>query len=190
MKLKPLLPFIILVCSLSSCKKDLPAIKKKVVDTYVAGWAENSTTGGDAAYWKNGKLIRLKSIAKYNFVKAIAVQDSDVYAVGNSYTDNIGEVISYWKNGKAIYVDTVHTAFIKDLAVNGKDVYILADKSIPGQTPTGLITRPALWKNNVPTSLPTENSYDSGSSQLLVKGNDVYVTGYLTNAQLVDVAVV
>ena len=190
MKFKLLFFFITFTYCFSSCKKDQPAVKKKVIDIYVAGWAENSLTGGDAAYWKNGKLVRLKSIAKYNFVKAIAVQDTDVYAVGNSYTSDKGEVISYWKNGKPIYLDTITNAFIEDLAVSGKDVYILTNKNIPAPTPTGLALQPVLWKNNVPITLPIEGSNYSGSEQLLVKGTDVYVTGYITNAQSVNVAVV
>src|SRR5205823_4548990 len=88
------------------------------------------------------------------------------------------------------YVDTIETVFIEDLAVSGNDVYILANRNIPGPTPTGFMLQPTIWKNNVPTSLPIGDSKDSGCSQLLIKNNDVYVTGYLTNSKSINVAVV
>lgn len=141
-------------------------------DVYVAGI---NTVG--AAYWKNGTLTQLPGKGSLNDCEACIVAiGSDVYIAGT-----INYEAGYWKNATPVQLSsgTSGNLRISCIAVNGADVYV-------GGT-TDLTSNIAYWKNNTVTVLP-QQSYGTGPSAMVVRGNDVYLAGNALGANGFEVA--
>ncbi len=79
-------------------------------------------------------------------------------------------LLLYWKNGKLVFsTDSYDFANAKpnDILVNGTDVYMVGYER----------QKAMLWKNGVPTALPTGTNTGVASSVKII-GSDVYIIGY------------
>lgn len=153
----------------------MPRLRKWIVsgtDVYVAGRAGNSTSTGQATYWKNGTSVNLaSSSSEISFAKSIAVAGSDVYVAvfqSNGFPDPSALII---KNG---VVTDLSGGFVASAAnavfLQGSDVYVAGRHGFYQAT---------YWKNNVVTNLPySEANCETGAFGIYVSGTDVYVSGF------------
>jgi hypothetical protein len=166
--------FIIILCSILSCKKDnSPASKREVqVDVYIASSVIARNGHFVVAYWKNGTMYKLTDSLSDSFASNILVNGTDVYVTGV----NGGKGATYWKNGQAVILST--SGETNAIAVSGNDVYVV------GSTTRGL----CYWKNGVITNIPGPTSYNPSTiNSIAVKDNNVYLVGgvYATNGNSV-----
>jgi hypothetical protein len=169
MKSNTLLIFF-LVLTIVSCKKDNKPTKPNVTDIYLAGAVNRR-----AAYWKNGELVKVDTVSTYSPLVSIAVQGEDVYTLALLSPKSYNFVC--WKNGKELYKgNPAEDAIPRKLIVSGKDVYILADVYT---TANGDGQRhPTVFKNGVKIKIIDAVLW-AGSTSMALKGNDIYVTGFI-----------
>jgi len=136
-------------------------------DLYVAGNVIDSPYQR-AVYWKNGLLVNIAPNS-YGFANDIIFSGSDFYIAGQLDRNNDSAVI--WKNGilQPPYAIGSNTRLVK-IAFNGLDLY--AAGIYGGQA--------AFYKNSAVTTLTNVNS---GTSAVTFKGNDVYITGAITDSK-------
>lgn len=151
-------------------------VNEIAADVYVAG-SEYVNGVETATYWKNGVAHHLVSSDFGAKARTIIVHDSDVYVlVEEGY-----RTIKYWKNDEEHLVHTQANgdAYARDMVItdNG-DVYIAG-----GSTENNIYTA-KYWKNGVITKLLHNNV--SGATGIAVNGNDVYVSGYSSDANTMD----
>ena len=96
----------------------------------------------------------------------------DIYTVGYVVmptTRTINMIATYWKNGVPTELsDTTFASDANAIAIGGKDVYIVGDRS-DGNGNHAVMC----WKNGNPTVLQN----GSGATAIAVNGADVYVAG-------------
>lgn len=137
---------------------------------YVAG-SEKSNKVDVAKYWKDGQAVVLGDGIKRSFAYSIVVLGSDVYVAGESD----GKAV-YWKNNTMnVLPDGVQA---NSIAVVGTDIYIAGNNRISINYESTYTVK--YWKNGVSADLETSNSVNNVSS-IFVKGEDVYVTGFIHN---------
>lgn len=201
-----LLPFFIIL--LAACSKTSPEdlVKKqteekekqeeqkteKEVDVYIAGYIKENYTPGSyqnitAAYWKNGKEVRLLGGGggSESYAESIIVSGNDVYVlgwvpVGWSYN------LVLWENGRANILTKINSPILypNSLFVHGNDVYVVA---FEGTTEIGY------WQNGNRVVL---KQYDYSSYNLphmaytaphyaaviaVSEKGDVYVAGHVNH---------
>jgi hypothetical protein len=139
-------------------------------DVYLAG---SVSVGGKrvASYWRNGNRVSLASDTDSSFAFAITTRNSDVHVVGQkgSHYAEKNYYATYWKNGVEVSL-TDHSedySVAKDIAIAGNDVYIV------GYVKKGNTKEAKIWKNGVPSTLPSGNTVSS----IFVFNDDIYVTG-------------
>jgi len=124
---------------------------------------------GTAVYWKNGALTTVATDAE---AEAITVSGNDVYLAGINYI-NRNYVAAYWKNNTLFSIgDTTLMATPTSIAVNGSDVYVVAQEYDTKSSYNSLV----LWKNGIKSSIYSNNS-GSAINTLAINGSDVYITG-------------
>ncbi|MEO3408364.1 hypothetical protein AAFN85_30900 [Mucilaginibacter sp. CAU 1740] len=176
MKPNTLLIFL-LVLTIVSCKKDNKPTKPKVTDIYLAGAVNRK-----AAYWKNGELVKVDTVNTYSPLISIAVQGDDVYTLGLLGTKGYNFIC--WKNGKELYKgDPDADAIPRKLIVSGNDVYILAD--VYATTNGEWRSHPTVFKNGIKIEV-IDGVLWAGSTSMALKGNDIYVTGFIQREGMRD----
>jgi hypothetical protein len=118
----------------------------------------------------------------------IVSSGSDIYCYGFTaisvpiYYEKV--YATYYKNKVPVYLGNVggpEQSVITSMCISGNDVYATGYTYIPdtiGLTP--IVQVPVYWKNGIKTILQS-NNYSSYTSSIAVKGNDVYVAGYIYN---------
>src|ERR1700741_2874551 len=114
-----------LAINLSSCKKEIvqhsmaPPIE---ADVYVAGFVGPQS---QAAYWKNGTLVKLEqNIAVISYARSIAVTSSGVYVSGGKEGANGNNAVLWFNGTTTVLSDPSVDADAMSLAVSGNDVYV------------------------------------------------------------------
>ncbi|GHV96725.1 hypothetical protein AGMMS50293_30450 [Spirochaetia bacterium] len=147
-------------------------------DIYVAG-SEKVGEKLKAAYWKNGKTVRLSS--SFSTANSIFVSDappatalfsifrvkpgkrSDVYVAGTE-----DHKACYWKNGVAVCLfNTYSEAY--SIFVSGSDVYVAGYETVDL-----IYTIATYWKNGAAVHL--SNSHSNAYS-IFVSGSNIYIAG-------------
>lgn len=137
-------------------------------DVYAAG-----THNIDPVYWKNEKLITLRSMPGNEYIADIAVDGSDVHTVVRRFPGpgNISEVgsILYSKNGGTLNTLSANgVAFA--IALNGDDVYVV------GTEWNGSNSVAKYWKNGTAVAL-SNKSANTVATAITVDRGDVYIAG-------------
>jgi hypothetical protein len=103
---------------------------------------------------------------------------TDVFVSGNVISSQQFSVATVWKNGKAIALaDTTANSYAYSITSSDTDVYISGYAN----------GSPCYWKNGKMVTLPGTYSLGVG---IAVSGSDVYVVGYSTTDQNLQVATV
>ena len=161
---------MVIMCTLTSCKKDFPPIFKGghshsgEPTVLVAGYESNGTHNV-ATYWVDGQEIKLSDGTQDASANSIVVSgNNDVYVAGS---DN-GAV--YWKNSSEIRLSGDNASSI---FVSGNDVYVTGSDGS---------NTAVYWKNGTEVSLEKNNVYGDfgafGVNSIFVSGNDVYAAGF------------
>ena len=140
-----------------------------VPKVYVVGAHSNNT----AALWIDGVQQDLpdggiSAVANDVYVTA----SGDIYVVGwdTSSTGTARAVL--WTNGELTYLsDGTKDVQAKSVAVYGSDIYVAGNE-------VGTSNTVYLWKNGVPTVLPSVANYAEVGSMAISENGDVYVAGY------------
>lgn len=179
----------IILFAIVSCEKvviDPTAIKNTKADIYISGSYKTATGFYIAAYWKNGKMVKLiNDSTTTSFGRNILVNGEDVYVTGNKPNSTTGLLQNvYWKNGVLTELSGLDgIVSIPTIAMIGSDVYVAGSSML--QVPQNSNSVAGYWKNGVPQMLQIatgDNNIDITS--ITVSGSDVYVCGgILTTAQ-------
>jgi hypothetical protein len=150
-------------------------------DVYAAG-----IHGPNAVYWRNGAEIYLShlDLVGSNYTnesaQSIYVSGANVFVVGSvAYVGALYTLGRYWKNGMDEFASLDHSNFediidANAVFVSGNNVYIAGIGINPYLTPR---LGAAYWTNGN-ESILAASGISSGTSDIYVKGNDVYVSGY------------
>ncbi|HWZ15232.1 MAG TPA: hypothetical protein VNW95_08325 [Mucilaginibacter sp.] len=175
MKAKSLLLIMAgLMLCFAACKKNnlSTIVPNKSVDVYVAGAVRTANNKSEAAYWKNGAIVKLVTDSlSFSSAYGIGVHGTDVYAVGYIATPDFSTSNAvYWKNGVAIKLDNVSNfSEANGIVFQGTDMYVVGsvyNNALQSSQAT-------LWKNGVPTVL----AGGSTASAIAITGTDVYIAG-------------
>jgi len=138
-------------------------------DIYIAGssylqgeeWERKDVS---AVYWKNGE--RHVMGAFYNV--GIEVKGNDIYSAGAMPYAYAKYRAIFWKNGIVTDLAPGQDAYVKDIYIQGNDVYVL------GQVKTTAWYAGTYWKNGIPVQLlPDTASFFPRS--IVAVNSDVYV---------------
>src|SRR6185295_13624828 len=139
-------------------------------DVFVTGNVQAGRSSGsfnDAAFWKNGSLLRLTHIGSSSTGNSITVFGPDVYIAGTCHSAAV-----YWKNGTEIVLDDDPFSFGTSMVVAGNAVTVAGYRLSPnGQTQVA-----KYWRNNIPVSL-TSNHNDASAHAISLGERGVYVAG-------------
>lgn len=130
-----------------------------------------------SAYWKNGTVVDLTSGIDFQTeATAIYVDGKDVYVSGYKRTTSGDfDKVGYWKNG--VFSELGTAAHADDIFVQNGIVYVAGDDQ----------GKLAYWKNGVVNHL-TAGTTSAKATGIVVKGNDVYVSGYENSSGGISVA--
>lgn len=140
-----------------------------VPKVYVVGAHSNNT----AALWIDGVQQDLpdggiSAVANDVYVTA----SGDIYVVGWDASSTGTARAVLWTNGELTYLsDGTKDVQAKSVAVYGSDVYVAGNE-------VGTSNTVYLWKNGIPTVLPSVASYAEVGSMAISENGDVYVAGY------------
>jgi hypothetical protein len=159
---------------------------------YVAGW-EDLGSGIFAKFWKNGVGTNLVTpiptnpSTTYSKATSIFVNGADVYVGGYQYFEdaNTSKMIAkIWKNGNPMTLtNTPGETIINAISISGTDVYSAGmTEGCLGSDGrgTGIAT---YWKNGTPVYLSDCTKQWGVAHTIFIKGTDVYVGGFIRNAQ-------
>ncbi|MFT4016437.1 MAG: hypothetical protein QM668_05695 [Agriterribacter sp.] len=141
-------------------------------DVYLCGQIkEKSDAAFLAAYWKNGKFVKLEN-QKASLASAIQITGSNIYVVGWARFPRESAMI--WKNGVATRLNSeAYKSYASGIKVVGNDVYV------SGYTLDSLGTGKALyWKNGVEYNL-TAPGVNGAATDIFIDGSDIYFSGDL-----------
>jgi hypothetical protein len=165
----------------TSCMKETVS-NKNSGDVYVMGRQAFPATNYPrvTTVWKNGIPIEVLDSANLFIGSYLVVSGSDMYVIG--WEEMTSDYV-YYKNGirNMINGGPSSSTLSLSMAVSGSDVYIAGLSDTLGSSDTLAST---YFKNGVPVymkySLSGTNTTSSGTvaaSQIVVQGNDVYLTG-------------
>jgi len=159
-----------LMLCFAACKKSNLAANKSV-DVYVAGSIVTANNKIEAAYWKNGTIVKLADSLSFSSTYGIGVLGTDVYVVGYISTPDFSTTNAvYWKNGVATKLDNVsNNSQANGIAFQGTDMYVVG--SVYNNALQSF--QATLWKNGVATVL----TGGSTANAIAISGTDVYVAG-------------
>ena len=163
---------MVMMCTLTSCKKDFPPIFKdggfppgKPI-VFVAGEEWNGSFYV-AKYWVDGQEVILSDGTGNAITSSIFVANKDVYVAGSD-NKNFGGAV-YWKNNSEIQLSVGGMA--SSIFVSGSDVYVAGTSRDSA----------VYWKNGTQFDLAKTNIYGNFGSatanSVFVSGNDMYVAG-------------
>ncbi|MBX2924382.1 MAG: hypothetical protein KF746_19425 [Chitinophagaceae bacterium] len=140
-------------------------------DVYVCGQVkEESDKAVLAAYWKNGKLIKLED-TKASFAGSIQVVGNNVYVAGWARFPRASAVI--WVNGIPTRLNSEdYYSYASGVSVVGNDVYV-SGWSVDSSGTTG---KALYWKNGVQYTL-TPPGVNGAATDVFIDGNDIYFSG-------------
>lgn len=176
---KPLLFAFFALAVFSSCTKKYNLTPPKTdttknqvhgFDVYVLGQcgvSQNVSVGG---YWKNGVFKALTDTNTGSYARSMTVSGSDVYVAGYYFLNgtNSSSTCAYWKNGTLYPMEDA--AVTSCVAVKGSDLYV-------GGASYNGVPKATYWKNGVKHVL--DYNFYSWISAIYIKGNDVYMVGWL-----------
>lgn len=166
-------------------------------NVYVGGYLYNTSGSNsyfNASLWKinNGAVtpIPLPTISGMTQSDAygVATVGTDVYTVGGVMNNSNGYA-AFWKNGGIPVLLSPASAWgkAKAITVSGNDIYVVGYEGSPnfGTTQTFRI-----WKNDAtnPVSFGSIASFAFDFTGIAVSGADIYISGYITNANNFRVA--
>ena len=130
-----------------------------------------------SAYWKNGTVVDLTTGTDYQSEPtAIFVDGKDVYVSGYKRpTSGDFDKVGYWKNG--VFTELGTAGHADDIFVQNGIVYVAGDDQ----------GKLAYWKNGVVNHL-TPGTTTARATGIVVKGNDIYVSGYQYSSGGISVA--
>lgn len=130
-----------------------------------------------SAYWKNGTVVDLTSGTDFQTdATAIFVDGKDVYVSGYKRpTSGDFDRVGYWKNG--VFTELGAAGHADDIIVQNGIVYVAGDDQ----------GKLAYWKSGVVNHL-TPGTTTAKATGIVVKGNDVYVSGYEYSSGGISVA--
>lgn len=176
--------FYFLSCCLiiSSCKKkeDPEAPDPNAVETvYLSGWSNGETFRERATLWTNGVPSYYTNGGHTSLIMSFVFNDTDIYACGGEYDDaNRHYKGMIWKNKNVITANTGERSIVhRSIAVSGANVYTAGETFIFNTN-----KRAALFSKNGTIHYLTDTMKMAGSTALALKGDDVYVAGWTTNA--------
>ncbi|MBP6730463.1 MAG: hypothetical protein KA149_00300 [Chitinophagales bacterium] len=138
-------------------------------DVYVTGFEDlNGSTA--AVYWKSGTPNYLTNGATAAQALDVWVSGTDVHVVGFE-SNGSKKVAMHWKNGVPYILSSGLTdCEANSICISGGDVYILLQETNAGNA--------RYLKNGVPTTLTDPSNAQLYANDIVVQGNDVYVSGY------------
>lgn len=161
-------------------------------NVYVAGF-EVFNSGLVAKFWKNGVGTNLVTpiptnpSTTYSKATSIFVNGTDVYVGGYQYFEDANSskmIAKIWKNGNPMTLtNTPGETIINAISISGTDVYSAGmTEGCLGSDGrgTGIAT---YWKNGVPVYLSDCTKQWGVAHTIYIKGTDVYVGGFIRNAQ-------
>jgi hypothetical protein len=172
-----LINILLTACSKSNSDSVVP----EQTNVYVFGDKES---GGDnlGGYWKNGVFTPIDGATGivYGYVSG-----NTLYAAGNYYNGGQQEYFGYWKNGSFTEFDSLRTSPVGylgatpiSISVSGGNIGVLAIKQI--DVDNAIAYLPVYWKNGVEIDF-TNGSAGVTANNIVVSGNDVYVSGNYHN---------
>jgi uncharacterized membrane protein len=142
-----------------------------ITDVYIAG-----DLGGRAQLWKNGVGTALSNVGGSTGMHVVVLN-------GNTYVCGTEQGVAvYWKNfemSTRLTDGNEMTSIANDIALQGNDLLCVGTVRYK----TGL--KAILWRNRQMTVI---DSNDAAATRILVKGNDIYITGSRLNANRKPVA--
>ncbi|MCF0048493.1 hypothetical protein LXM25_00410 [Dyadobacter sp. LJ53] len=140
-------------------------------DVHVVGWSGDSTSAGQARYWKNGVLQPFSGQYLPSVLSKVLLSGSDVYVAGSG-GDAGGHYAMYWKNGVPEKLNNALGGWARDMAIVDGDVYVTGNAS----GGIGELAVAKYWKNGASVELTSgpEQHFPNG---IAVSGGDVHVVG-------------
>lgn len=162
-------------------------------DVYIAG-REVTNNKVTAVYWKNNTPNYWDVSGAQNAFNSIFVNGTDIYAFGTLQHAMFNGPFSYaiqYKNANSNITSTTlgangqltHSSANQGIIVDS-DVYVVGYQQVAQNGSTNIIK---LWKNGIETSI-TNGSTFADASSLFVQGTDVYVGGFESNTNLIEIA--
>ena len=150
-------------------------------DVYVVGNERIASGSWVATLWKNGtKFYALKTTnngTRGSYAVGIHVAGSEVYVAGYEYTSSTNTTGYVWKNNEVLYNiknDNDYYMNVSAMYVSNNDVYVCGTTRY--NTNTNYVAR--VWKNGNQLFSFSPVQGNSGSRDIKVSGNTVYVSGY------------
>lgn len=148
---------------------------KMVVDNtnvYVSG-SETSSGFTFPCYWKNTTKFILPAPSPQPIATGIAVEGNNVYTCGTSLIGNVSKAI-YWKNQNYFEITNGSDySSAEGIAVSGTKIYVI------GLTQSSQIFYSRLWIDGIPQTI---SSLDSRVSSIIIKENNIYISGKEKNS--------
>lgn len=184
------LPFILILTLLFSCKSENDEVLDKKVlsyDVYIAGRDLSK-----ACYWKNNIKTDLINGDNINTID-IKVENNNVYVTGISVPVTTNNGIEYfWENNvrttvkQYLNIPNNIQYNISRFTVSNGDIYFAGYVENPIPASTLEKFEHCFWKNGVKTVI-YKSQYASGAQSIFVDGSDVYIsTAKVDNNQNVE----
>jgi len=157
-------------------------------DVYLTGSTPQLNAFPRAAYWRNGVTNLLPDNGAGSVADGIAFNGTDLYVFGYSTRPAHWPSATYWKNGIAVKLtDSSALAEATGMAFSGSDMYIVGYAQ-PVDPQGKLYGSPIamLWKNGIGQKL-TDATQSAYSPSIVIKGNDIYVGGYVMSKGILNV---
>lgn len=158
-------------------KTDYDGLPQEVIvsggDVYLCGQVKERTDAAVlAAYWKNGKLVKLED-TKASAALDIKVVGPNIYAAGWARFPRASAVI--WVNGAPTRLNSDdYYSYASGVSVVGNDIYV----SGWSEDSSGTTGRALYWKNGTQYAL-TSPGVNGAATDVFIDGTDIYFCGDL-----------
>lgn len=116
---------LLMIVSLSGCKRLIAKIDKAETTVYASGYTTGSQGKQVATYWKDDKETKLTTGAGDAVAQSIFVAGNDIYAVGYDECTNGNKAACKWLNGHILALtDGSTNAVANKVLIQNKVVYI------------------------------------------------------------------